>query len=143
MDDDNLDGDGWEDIGPGRSVMRGVDGKIQGTRLDADTAREMQAGRSKNRNRQHQEDVAELLAEAGFPDPTGAPAHLKQLAGMATSGKPGSVAAITAFIRHSRTGDVAEPGIPELGTICPRCKQYVGELSGETLLKLLAMLENT
>jgi hypothetical protein len=137
-DDEN----GWEQAGDGRQIKRDVDGQIIDTRLSSDAARQMQAGRSKNRNRQHQEDISELLAEAGYANPEDAPAHLKQLASMAASGRSGSVSALVAFIRHTRAGDVAETDIPELGSICPKCKQHVGELSGETLLKLLDMLES-
>jgi hypothetical protein len=142
MDDNELLSDGWEQTGDGRQVRRDTDGRIIDSRLDPETARAMQAGRGKNRNKQHQEDINQLLVEAGYTNPDDAPAHLRQLASMAASGRSGSVSALVAFIRHTRAGDVVEADVPELGSICPKCRQYVGELDGETLLKLLAMLES-
>jgi hypothetical protein len=141
MDDINLIDGEWEDAGDGRQVKRDIDGRIIETRLSSETARAMGAGNSRNRNRKHQQDISDLLVEAGYPNPDEAPTHLKTLAAMAVSGRSGSVSALVQFIRHTRVGGPVEnTPVPEIGSICPTCKQHVGELSGEVLHKILAAL---
>lgn len=142
MDDKTQNDQNWEEMAPGRKVKRDVDGKIVAHKLDPETAREMSQGRTRNKATRHQADVDQLLIEAGYDPPESAPQHLKNLAQMATSGRSGAVSAITRFIAETRKDrPVEEETQLQPGDICPRCKQFFGELDGAVLLQVLAALE--
>jgi hypothetical protein len=141
MSDDDCQDDGWEEVGKGRKLKRGPDGKIEGHQLTAEAARSMQAGQGRNKAAKYEQDVSQLLMEAGYL-PEEAPAHLRHLATLAVSGRAGAVSAITRFIAETRADrPIEQEQPPEIGSVCPTCRQYVGELDGDLLLQLIAALE--
>lgn len=139
---DDKQNDGWEEVGEGgRQLKRSTDGRISGSHITPAVARQMGAGRTRNKTAKHESDINQLLKEAGYPDPAQAPAHLRHLAEMATSGKSGSVSAITRFVALTRQDKPADEVQLGIGDLCPVCGQYNMDLDGELLLQLLDLLQ--
>ena len=133
--------DEWERLSDGRIIRRGPGGQIEETRLPPEVAREMGQAASRRRSKDFALRVQEILtAYFGTETP---PQYARELAGLVAEGRAGAVSAHRALseISPAKTGKPVEVDL-QFGDVCPTCRQFYGDLDGQTLLKLLQLLEN-